>query len=154
LLDVKSPTLALAETMEAELSSSNNSDRCVIMVRSEAEVAMFRAQSAVRRLGLLGTTRSNVAQRIGLAESQGLELLLTAHGSERYLANRGVISTLHGAGLNAGGSIINSWEALEAAREDECEVVLTDQIDQLTWYSGIERTRSRRSVPHRNASTL
>ena len=70
------------------------------------------------------------------AQQWGAELLLTMFGSRRYLANRAVIPQVRAAGLTAGASTINSWEALEAARVDGCDLFLTDVADQLDRFTG------------------
>lgn len=136
VLDLKEPAgAALATTVEVVRGSAVR-DRCVLVVRDEQQLAEVRAFATELRLGCFGTVVENVAERVKAAQQWGAELLLTMFGSRRYLANRAVIPQVRAAGLTAGASTINSWEALEAARVDGCDLFLTDVADQLDRFTG------------------
>lgn len=131
LVDVKTPApAALAEAVKV-VHRSPLVERCIMMVRSAKAMAEVRRHSASIRLGVFGATTENATRRIAAARRHGAELVLVAHGDERYLRNRRVVAMVQAAGLRAGASVINATAALEAARADGCDVVLTDAADRI-----------------------
>lgn len=136
LLDLKAPSPDLFRAVAAEVRASNVSDICVVMVRGEEQMRGFREASRELRLGGFGVIRHRAHESIATAKRYGAEMLLVAHGDERYLENRDAILRIQGAGLLAGASIINGHRALEAARLDNCDVILTDRAEQLRWFVG------------------
>jgi hypothetical protein len=102
------------------------------MVREAAGVAELRARSTALRLGLLNITLESVDQCLLAARRHGAELLLVRFGDANYLANRQVVPKLRREGVSAGASTINTDEALRAARQDGCDVVLTDRSAELS----------------------
>lgn len=137
LLDLKAVTDDAFRVIADVTARSSIRDRCVLLVRDEQQLRRLREVGGGRlRLGLLGTRTSNVQQRIEAAQTYGAEMVFVAHGDRRYLANRAVVAELRRAGLAPGGSIINSRQALDATRQDRCEVILTDRSDQLSHFAG------------------
>lgn len=136
LVDVKSATPAALAAVAAAVADSPVAGACVVMVRDEPELAQARKAGEGLRLGCFGVTVANVAQRLAGARQHRAELLLVAHGSNRYLANRAVIGPVRAAGFGAGASTINTGEALEAARLDGCDLLMTDHSDRLDHFLG------------------
>jgi glycerophosphoryl diester phosphodiesterase len=132
LVDVKEDDPGLrAEVVDTVLASSW-AHKVVVMVREAAGVAELRARSTALRLGLLNITLESVDQCLLAARRHGAELLLVRFGDANYLANRQVVPKLRREGVSAGASTINTDEALRAARQDGCDVVLTDRSAELS----------------------
>ena len=112
-------------------------DRCIIMVRSTAQMAEFRAVNSILRLGGFGVTKENAFERIEGAIANGAEILLIDPGN--YAANREAISYIQAAGLRAGSSTNNDPTTLVQAKNDGAEVVLTDVPGLLRHYAGFPR---------------
>ena len=119
----------LAATAEVVASHEMAGD-CIVMVRGETEMAAFRTIDRDLRLGSFGGGVDNVDAHTSAARTHGAELLLTQH--ERYLPNRSVVPIAQAAGLRAGSSTNN--HELREAREDGCDVILTDVAEGLARY--------------------
>lgn len=139
LLDLKPPVAADRSALGRVVRVVRDSpvaDACLLMVRQPAQLALAsRAGRGRVRLGCFGTTVEEVSDQVRSARRYGAELLLVTPGSRRYLANRAAVAAVREAGLIAGASTINSRAALEAARADGCEVILTDISDQLPHFT-------------------
>ena len=112
-------------------------DSCIVMVRGELQMSEFRETAGDLRLGSYVVQRSNLQQHIDAAHTYGAEILFVAHGDDRYLRNREIVADIKEAGLAAGASIINTRCALEAARQDGCDAIVTDRADQLEYFVGV-----------------
>lgn len=144
LLDIKPPVspdgAGLTKIVQV-VRRSPVADGCLLMLRDEPELALARRAAGDRvRLGWFATTSENVDERVAAAGDYRAELLLVAPGGRRYLTHRAAVGTARHAGLRAGASTINSRRALEAARRDGCDVILTDLTDQLGHYVGAVRS--------------
>ena len=137
LVDLKVDDAGLRTTVADTVAASSVGDQCVLMVRTPAEAQHLREHADAARLGFLGVTAENVEVRISQARRLGVELLLVRYGDDSYLSNRLVIADAHDHGLRAGASTINSEAALRAAREDDCDVVLSDRTAELhpAWWT-------------------
>ena len=127
VLDMKDPSPECLAATAAVVASHEMAGDCIVMVRGEAEMATFRGIDRDLRLGLFGVTTVNVDARVSAARTHGAELLLTQH--ERYLPNRSVVPVIQAAELRAGSSTNN--DALREARDDGCDVILTDHAERL-----------------------
>lgn len=136
LLDLKEPTVATLSAVARVVAASPVAHRCVVTVRDGDELRAARKASDLLRLGCFGTTVTNVPERVADARGVGAELLLTVFGSRQYLAHREAVPQVRAAGLLAGASTINRAQALEAARVDGCDLLLTDAAEQLAHFTG------------------
>lgn len=134
LIDVKEPTSRALHAVAADVRSSPVADRCIVLVRRPDALREFRAIDSDLRLGMLRTRKSNVDERLAAARETGAEVLFVDHGDDAYLQHRIVTERIRAAGIRAGASTINSRRALEAARVDGCDVIMTDVIAQLAHY--------------------
>jgi glycerophosphoryl diester phosphodiesterase len=130
LVDVKHADKATLGATAREVEASPVADRCVLMVRTVAQLRRSRRASGTLRLGSLAVGTENVAERIRVARELDAELLLVHFGDERYLQHRSVVGRVHEAGLLCGASTINSTAAVGAAFDDGCDVIVTDVADR------------------------
>jgi glycerophosphoryl diester phosphodiesterase len=131
LVDVKEDDPELRAAVADTVLASSCVQEAVVMVREPAAVAELRTRSKALRLGLLNITLESVGRGLMAARRHRAELLLVRFGDANYLANRQVVPRLRSEGFSAGASTINSDEALRAARQDGCDVVLTDRSAEL-----------------------
>jgi glycerophosphoryl diester phosphodiesterase len=127
VLDMKDPSPECLAATAAVVASHELAGDCIVMVRGEDEMAAFRSIDRDLRLGSFGVSVDNVDALVAAAKVHGAELLLTQH--ERYLPNRSVVPIAQAAGLLAGSSTNN--RELREAREDGCDVILTDKAERL-----------------------
>ncbi|MEX1006176.1 MAG: glycerophosphodiester phosphodiesterase family protein [Acidimicrobiia bacterium] len=130
LLDMKDASPECLAATAAVVASHELAGDCIAMVRGGAEMETFRSINGDLRLGSFGVTVDNVDAHVSAARAHGAELLLTQH--QNYLTNRSVVSVTQAAGLRAGSSTNN--DALREAREDGCDVILTDVAGGLARY--------------------
>jgi glycerophosphoryl diester phosphodiesterase len=130
LLDMKDASPECLAATAAVVAAHELAGDCIVMVRGAAEMATFRRINRELRLGSYGVTVDNVDAHVSAALTHGAELLLTQH--ERYLPNRSVVPVIQAAGVRAGSSTNN--HELREAREDGCDVILTDVAEGLARY--------------------
>lgn len=121
---------ALAATV-ADVRAARAEARCVLLVRDVSTARRARLVAPDVRVGLLATTRANFAERLALARSGEVSLLLTPHGDLRYFAEREVIGEARAAGVRVGASTLRSEAAHRAALRDGCDVIVTDRVHAL-----------------------
>ena len=130
LLDMKDASVDCLAATAAVVGSHELAGDCIVMVRGPAEMETFRSIDANLRLGSFGVTVDSLGDVLSAALTHGAELLLTQH--QRYLPNRSVVPIVQAAGLRAGSSTNN--HELREAREDGCDVILTDVAERLARY--------------------
>ncbi len=121
---------ALTATL-ATVRSVGLQDRCVLLFRSGARALRAHALARDLRIGLLATSRENLAERVALARFGVVALLATPGGDERYLSERGVVAAARAAGVRVGASVLRGASAHQAALEDGCDFVVSDSLHLL-----------------------
>ncbi len=129
LLDIKASSKQALSAVEVIVRNATIFNNVICMVKEESAAKTLREIGENIRIGLFRTCHSNVAEHIEIAKRYGVELLLILHGDTAYLANREIIATIKQAGLKAGASVINTYEAYSASVQDGCYLILTDRTD-------------------------
>jgi glycerophosphoryl diester phosphodiesterase len=130
LVDVKHANKATLRATAREIEDSPVASRCVLMVRTVAQLRRSRRVASHLRLGSLAVGTENVGERIAVAKEVEAELLLVHFGDERYLQHRAVVRQVQDSGLLCGASTINGETAIRAAFDDGCDVIVTDVADR------------------------
>lgn len=130
-LHLKVTTEAAVAAVAADVRATGMAARTVLLFRQAKKARRARAVAPEVRLGLLGTTRDTLDERLRLAQQGGVWLLLAPRGDERYLAQRDVVAAVRAAGVRVGASTLRGSCAHRAAVDDGCDVIISDSLHAL-----------------------